>query len=65
LHYDEITLYSLFHHTPEHVAMAFNALASGAIDPTPLISQRMGLAQVPQALQAMEQGEAFKVAITP
>lgn len=65
LHYDEITLYSLFHHTPEHVAMAFNALASGAIDPTPLISQRMGLAHVPQALHAMEQGEAFKVAITP
>jgi len=65
LHYDEITLYSLFHHTPAHVAMAFNALASGAIDPSPLITQHMSLAQVPAALEAMERGEAFKVAITP
>ena len=69
VHYDEIRLHSLFHHTPAMVAMAFEWLASGQLDPTPLISGRYPLAQLPQAFTAMEAGEGvekgFKYAILP
>jgi L-iditol 2-dehydrogenase len=65
VHYNELTLYSLFHHTPEYVAKAFNWLATGKLDPTPLLSGEFALADVVTALQAMEQGKGFKYAITP
>lgn len=65
VHYNELTLYSLFHHTPAYVAKAFNWLATGQLNPTPLLSGTFPLNQVVTALQAMEAGKGFKYAILP
>jgi L-iditol 2-dehydrogenase len=65
LHYDEITLYSLFHHTPAFVKLAFDWLSTGKLDPTPLITDTLPLPQLEQALQHMLSGEGFKYALIP
>jgi L-iditol 2-dehydrogenase len=63
IHYEEIRLMSLFHHTPAYFAMAVEWLSTGKIDPTPLITQRMPLERVIEGLEAMANGSALKVAI--
>jgi L-iditol 2-dehydrogenase len=63
VHYNELTIYSLFHHTPAFVAKSFEWLATGKIDPRPLISGVYPLANVVNALEAMEQGRGFKYQI--
>ncbi|XVJ51054.1 MAG: alcohol dehydrogenase catalytic domain-containing protein [Vampirovibrio sp.] len=63
LHYDEITLYSLFHHTPVEVKKAFEYLLMGQVDPRPLITVTYPLGEVEDALQGMLAGSVFKAAI--
>ncbi len=63
IHYDEIRLMSLFHHTPAYFALAVEWLITGKIDPTPLITQRLPLERVIDGLEAMANGTAIKVAI--
>lgn len=63
LHYDEITINSPFHHTPAYFKAALEAIASGAIDPTPLITAVMPMAAFEEALLRMEAGEVLKVAL--
>jgi L-iditol 2-dehydrogenase len=65
LHYDEITLYSLFHHTPVEVRAAFDLLCTGQLDPRPLISGSYGLVDLTTALGQMEAGLGFKYQIEP
>ncbi len=65
LHYDEITLLSLFHHTPSYIAMAVEWLSTGKLDPSPLITQTMPLSQTVNALEAVIAGKAVKVALIP
>jgi L-iditol 2-dehydrogenase len=69
LHYDEITLKSLFHHTPFYIQEALRLLSepdpAHRIDPTPLITTRLPLTKVNDALQMMSAGEAVKVALFP
>ena len=62
-HHEELTLLGAFHHTPETIRGAVGALASGALVPDGLISHRMPLEEVGQALALMAQGEALKVLI--
>jgi L-iditol 2-dehydrogenase len=56
VHYNELTLYSLFHHTPVHVRRAFEYLCSGELDPRPLL-----LGAEPFGLE----GVGFKYVIRP
>ncbi len=65
LHYDEISLISLFHHTPKHFQEAVSLLSKTEIDPIPLITQRMPMSEIVTALQRMEAGHAVKVALFP
>ena len=65
LHYDEITLIGMFHHTPMHFRQALEAMASCDIDPAGLITHAMPMAEFEQALQMVESGEALKVALKP
>lgn len=53
LHYDEVSLLSSFHHTPRHVEAALDAIASGALDVSPLLERPVGLDGVADALRAM------------
>lgn len=63
LHYDEITLVSSFHHTPAHFKQALALLASGQIDPRPLITEILPMARFETALQQVEAGQAMKIAL--
>ncbi|MGH7263106.1 MAG: zinc-binding dehydrogenase, partial [Candidatus Rokuibacteriota bacterium] len=63
-HYEELTLTGAFHHTPELIRRAVEMLDGEAVRPDGLITHRMSLPEVPQALELMARGEALKVLIT-
>ncbi|NNE07930.1 MAG: zinc-binding dehydrogenase [Gemmatimonadetes bacterium] len=65
LHYDEKRVLSVFHHTPEHVAQAFDVLRKGDLDENILITQRVPLSELAEAFEQMERREALKICITP
>jgi L-iditol 2-dehydrogenase len=65
VHYEELTLVGAFHHTPETIRRAVELLESGAVNPEGLLTHRMGLADVRDALDLMSRGEALKVLIQP
>jgi len=65
LHYDELKIVGVFHHTPRYVARALELIALGKIDPDRLITHEMGLPQLEEALQLVMSGQALKVAIVP
>jgi len=64
-HYEELTLVGAFHHTPPLIRRAIELLESGALVPDALVTHRMGLAAVPDALAMMAAGQALKIAINP
>jgi L-iditol 2-dehydrogenase len=64
-HYEELTLVGAFHHTPELIRRAVEALEAGVVNPDGLVTHTMGLARVRQALELMASGEALKVLIEP
>lgn len=63
LHYSEISLIGSFHYTPEEARASLEALASGAIDPRPLIAETGTLADLPRFLEAQQRGEGLRYAI--
>jgi L-iditol 2-dehydrogenase len=65
VHYEELRLLGVFHHTPALIRRAVALLADGSLDPTPLVTHEMGLGDVPMALDLMSRGEALKVLIRP
>lgn len=65
LHYDEITLISLFHYTPRHFKAALDLIATGQVDPSALITDRAPLSGLTHALEEVALGRAVKVAILP
>ena len=65
VHYEELRLLGVFHHTPSLIRRAVALLADGSLDPTPLVTHEMGLGDVPRALDLMSRGEALKVLIRP
>ena len=64
-HYEELTLLGAFHHTPELIRRAVELLESDVIKPEGLITHRMDLGGVREALELMAAGDAFKVLIEP
>jgi L-iditol 2-dehydrogenase len=64
-HYEELALLGAFHHTPDLIRRAVELLESGAVEPEALITHRMGLGGVREALALMTTGEALKVLIEP
>lgn len=65
LHYGELKIIGIFHHTPQYVARALELIAQGQIDPDRLITHEMGLPRLEEALRLVMSGEALKVAIIP
>ena len=65
LHYEELTIKGVFHHTPRTVEKALELLARGVINAQPLISGRLPLKEVQTALEMMMRGDAIKMAIVP
>jgi L-iditol 2-dehydrogenase len=65
LHYSEISLIGAFHSTPEEARAALAALASGEIDPRPLITATGTLSDLPRFLEAQSRGEGIRYAVLP
>ncbi len=65
LHYDELEIIGVFHHTPRYIRTALSLISSGQIDADALITHEMPLERLEEALQLVASGEALKVAIVP
>ena len=64
LHYQELTIKSTFHHTPESVRKAFRLIADGHVDPNAFISGEAPLDHLPEVLRRMAGGgDGLKTAI--
>ncbi len=65
LHYSELSLIGSFHYTPEEARAAMSALASGEIEPRPLISDSGSLSDLPRFLEAQARREGLRYAVRP
>ncbi len=65
MHYGDIKLMSVFHHTPKYFREALDLIASGNIEVEKLITGRLGLQDVGYAMQQHIDGKAIKYLITP
>jgi L-iditol 2-dehydrogenase len=65
LHYAEISLIGAFHSTPAEAAEALALIASGSVDPSPLVSGRGTLADLPRFLEAQVRGDGVRYAVSP
>jgi L-iditol 2-dehydrogenase len=63
LHYAEISVVGSFHYTPAQARAALDMLASGSIDPAPLITARGTLSDLPRFLDAQARGEGVRYAV--
>jgi L-iditol 2-dehydrogenase len=64
-HYEELALLGAFHHTPDLIRRAVELLEGGAVEPEGLITHRMDLGGVREALALMAAGQALKVLVEP
>jgi len=65
LHYDEIKVLSIFHHTPKYVRQALQLITDKQIDVKQLITHRMHISEIDKAIKLHEEGKAIKIALTP
>ncbi|MEO8431957.1 MAG: alcohol dehydrogenase catalytic domain-containing protein [Acidobacteriota bacterium] len=65
LHYGEISLIGAFHSAPAEAAEALRLLASGAVDPMPLVAETGTLSDLPRYLERQAQGEGVRYAVRP
>jgi L-iditol 2-dehydrogenase len=65
LHYQELTIKSTFHHTPESIRKSFRLIADGHIDPRDFITAEAPLHELPEVLKRMSGGDGLKTAILP
>ena len=66
VHYDEITLLSVFHHTPEAVRKSLRLLTDGTVRAQPLITGQAPLEELPHILRRMlTEQDSVKTEILP
>jgi len=65
LHYGEVSIKGVFHHTPRYVRDAVDLIAHNKIDADALISETLPLSRLSDALQGMMQRRGFKYALIP
>ena len=65
LHYDELALLGSFHYAPAEARAAMALLASGAVDPLPLLAGTGGLPDLPRFLDAQRRGDGVRYAVRP
>lgn len=65
IHYSEITLKGVYHHRPGTISRALELLARQAFDASVLLSARLPLEALEEALRSMIRKEALKVVIEP
>lgn len=65
LHYNELTLKGVFHHTPAYFAQALNLISEQAIDVEALITARVPLASTLEVLELLLHKQGIKYALIP
>jgi len=65
IHYSELTLKGAFHHAPSHVRKAYELISKKKLNLLPLITDRLPLDKISQALDKILNTEAIKIAIIP
>ena len=65
LHYSELTLKGVFHHTPYYIRTALNLISWGAIDTQTFITEKMPLSKIDEALQKVLHQKGVKIALIP
>jgi len=65
LHYDELTIFGIYHLTPLSLERAFRLVSQGVIDAQALITHELPLARLEEGLRLMMEGRSGKVAILP
>jgi len=65
LHYSELTLKGVFHHTPHYVKEAFKLISDKALNLAPLITHQLPLSRLPEALQMITSKQGIKIAVIP
>lgn len=65
LHYDELVIRGLFHHTPRYVKTAVDLISNGQANIQALISDTLPLRLLPDALAGIARRQGFKYALEP
>ncbi len=65
MHYGDVKLMSVFHHTPKYFREALDLIASGQIEVEKLITDTLPLDKVEYAMQQHIEGKAIKFLIKP
>ena len=65
MHYGDIKMISVFHHTPKYFRQALDLIASGEIDVEKLITATIPLSEVENAMEKHINGEAIKFLVKP
>ena len=65
MHYGDIKLMSVFHHTPKYFRMALNYIASGDVEVEKLITGTISLDKIEWAMHQHMDGKAIKFLVKP
>lgn len=65
LHYSELTIKGVFHHTPQYVRRALDIIAQGNIPANILVTHEFGLADFSEALEMLVHHRGIKIALMP
>jgi L-iditol 2-dehydrogenase len=65
VHYDELSLFGVFHHNPAHFAAAVDLLAAGGVKTGLLVQGTLPLAELPAYFERMHDKPGPKVAVLP
>ena len=65
MHYGDIKILSVFHHTPEYVRQALDLIATHKMDVKQLITEEISLDKIPYAMQQHIEGKAIKFLVKP
>ena len=65
MHYGDIKILSVFHHTPEYVRKALDLIATHKMDVKKLITEEISLDKISYAMQQHIEGKAIKFLVKP
>jgi len=65
MHYGDITLMSVFHHTPKYFRQALDYIASGEVEVEKLITAEIPLEKIEWAMEQHIEGKAIKFLVRP
>ena len=65
VHYQEVAVTGVFHHTPKHFARALSYIANGEIDIDTFVTSEVSLEEIPEFFHDSVNASPFKAAVIP